>query len=85
MATVVYLLCFATSAACGWLQVRSYVKTRAKLLLWTAVCFVFLAINNFFVVTDLVLLPDIDFRLARHITNLMALATLLYGFIWELE
>jgi hypothetical protein len=30
-------------------------------------------------------LPDIDFRLARHLANLTALATLLYGFIWELD
>ena len=85
MATAVYLLCFATSLACSWLLVRSYLRNRTRLLLWTATCFVFLALNNFFVVADLVLLPDIDFRLARHLANLTGLATLLYGFIWELD
>ena len=85
MATAVYLLCFATSLACTWLLVRSYLRNRTKLLLWTAVCFVFLALNNFLVVADLVLLPDMDFRLARHLANLVGLATLLYGFIWELD
>ena len=85
MATAVYLLCFATSLACSWLLVRSYLRNRTRLLLWTAVCFVFLALNNFFVVADLVLLPDMDFQLVRHLANLTALATLIYGFIWELD
>jgi uncharacterized protein DUF5985 len=86
MATAVYILCFATSAACGWLLVRSYLRTRTALLLWTAICFVLLAVNNFLVVVDLVFLPDaIDLRPMRFAATLVALATLLYGFIWELD
>jgi hypothetical protein len=84
-ATTVYLLCFATSAGCGWLLVRSYLRHRTALLLWTAACFVLLALNNFFVVVDIVFLPDLDLRLARHASGLAAVATLLYGFIWELD
>lgn len=84
-ATVVYFLCFATSAGCGWLLVRSYFRTRTALLLWTAACFVFLALNNFLVVIDLVFLPDVNLRLARLAANVVAVATLLYGFIWELD
>ena len=85
VATLVYFLCFATSAGCGWLLVRSYLRNRTALLLWTAVCFVLLSINSLMVVFDLVILPDVDFRPARIATHLAALATLLYGFIWELE
>lgn len=85
VATIVYLLCFATSAGCGWLLVRSYFRTRAKLLLWTASCFVLLALNSFLVVLDMVLLPNIDFQIARLTTNLAALAVLIYGFIWEID
>ena len=85
VATIVYFLCFATSAGCGWLLVRSYIRTRTALLLWTAVCFVLFAVNNFLVVIDLVYLPDVDLRYARLATNIAALATLLYGFIWELD
>jgi hypothetical protein len=85
IATIVYFLCFATSAGCGWLLVRSYFRTRTALLLWTAVCFVLLGVNNFLVVVDLVFLPDVDLRLARLIVTVVALATLLYGFIWELD
>ena len=86
IATVVYFLCAATSAGCGWLLVRSYLRTRSALLLWTASCFVLLGLNNLLVVADLVFLPDaIDLRPARLAANIAALATLLYGFIWELD
>ena len=86
MATLVYLLCLLTSAGCGWLLVRSYRRTRTALLLWTAICFVLLAVTNLLVVIDLVLLPDdIDLRLLRYGASLIAVATLLYGFIWELD
>lgn len=85
VATIVYLLCFATSAGCGWLLVRSYFRTRTALLLWTAACFVLLGINSFLVVIDLVLLPDLDLQIARLTVTLIAIATLLYGFIWEID
>jgi hypothetical protein len=86
MATAVYILCFLSSAVCGWLLVRSYLRTRTALLLWTAICFVLLAVNNFLVVVDLVFLPDsIDLRPLRVAATLVALGTLLYGFIWELD
>ncbi|HWC91933.1 MAG TPA: DUF5985 family protein [Pseudolabrys sp.] len=85
MATAVYLLCFVTSTCCAWLLVRSYLRTRTALLLWTAICFVLLALNNFLVVADLVFLPALDLRVERLALNLIAVATLLYGFIWELD
>lgn len=83
--SVVYLLCFLTSTACAVLLARSYVRTRMRLLLWSAVCFLFLAGNNFLVVLDLLLLPDVDLRLARMLTALIAVGTLLFGFIWDAE
>ena len=86
IATIVYFLCFATSAGCGWLLVRSYMRARTALLLWTAACFVLLAVNSFLVVIDLVVLPDsIDLQIPRLIVTLLAITTLLYGFIWEID
>lgn len=86
VATSVYLLCLATSAGCGFLLVRSYFRTRTALLLWTAICFVLLAVTNLLVVVDLVFLPDdVDLRLLRYATSLIAVATLIYGFIWEID
>ena len=86
LASIVYFLCFATSAGCGWLLVRSYFRARTALLLWTAACFVLLALNSFLVILDLVFLPtEIDLQIPRLIVTLIAVATLLYGFVWEID
>jgi hypothetical protein len=86
LATIVYFLCFATSCGCGWLLVRGYFRARTTLLLWTAACFVLLAVNSFLVIVDLVFLPaDIDLQIVRLCVTLVAVATLLYGFIWEID
>ena len=84
-APAAYLLCLVTSVLCGALLVRSYVRTRTRLLLWSAACFVLLAVNNLLVVIDLLVLPDIDLRPARTAAGLLAVSTLLFGFIWELD
>jgi Family of unknown function (DUF5985) len=82
---VVYLLCFLTSAACALLLARNFRRTGARLLMWSALCFLLLAANNFVVVLDLLVLPEPDFRLARLLLSLAALSVLLFGFIWDLE
>jgi hypothetical protein len=85
-APAVYLLCFLASACCGWLLVRSYLHNRTKLLLWSAGCFVLLALNNLALFVDVVVLPtSIDLIPLRAALNLAAVVTLLYGFIWELD
>jgi 4-amino-4-deoxy-L-arabinose transferase-like glycosyltransferase len=84
-APIVYLLCFATSAACAWLLLAGYGRTSARLLLWSGLCFLLLAANNLLVVLDLLILPDFDFRVGRLVLALAAVAILLFGFIWDLE
>jgi hypothetical protein len=79
----VYVLCLVTSVACAGLLLRAYSQSQARLLLWTALSFVFLAINNLLLVTDLVLLPATDLWTLRQLPTIAALAILLYGFIWE--
>jgi hypothetical protein len=81
----VYLLCFATSLLCVILLVRSYVRTRARLLFWSALCFIGLAVNNLLLFVDLVMLPMVDLLPLRHLSTLAAITVLLYGFIWEME
>jgi hypothetical protein len=81
----VYLLCLLTSIACAWLLVRSYLKRRTKLLLWSAACFIGLALNNFFVVADVVVFPTFDLSLLRSLSSFLAVSVLIYGFIWELD
>jgi hypothetical protein len=81
----VYLLCFATSAACAGLLARSYRQSGARLLLWSGLCFLFLALNNLVVVFDLLLLPQVNLRVGRLLLALAAVSILLFGFIWDLE
>jgi hypothetical protein len=81
----VYLLCFLTSAACAFLLARSYRRNGARLLFWSALCFLFLAANNLLEIFDLLVLPEVGFRLARYLLALAALGVLLFGFIWDLE
>jgi multidrug transporter EmrE-like cation transporter len=84
--SLVYLLCMATSLVCLLLLVRAYQRSGVKFLLWSALCFVGLALNNFLLFIDVVLLPtSIDLLPLRHITALGAVGVLLYGFIWESE
>lgn len=81
--TLVYVLCFLTSTACAWLLGRSYYRNGTRLLLWSSICFVFLAANNLALVLDLVVFPSLDLRLARLLLALAAVVSLIWGFVWE--
>ena len=67
-------------------MVRAYLRTRTRLLLWSAVAFVFLAVNNTLVFFDLVVVgPTVDLLPYRYAAALAAACVLIYGFIWEAE
>lgn len=82
---IVYILCLLTSSACAWLLGRSYVRTRARLLLWSSACFVLLAGNNLMLVIDLLVFPGANLRAVRLLLALSAVAVLIFGFVWDLE
>lgn len=82
---IVYVLCLLTSVACAALLVRSYRRTRSALLMWSAICFSLLALNNLFVVLDMVLLSSVDLSWPRQLSGFAAVGVLLYGFIWEVQ
>ena len=85
-AQLVYILCFLTSALCAALLIRGYVRSRTRILLWSAACFVLLAMNNLLAVVDLVLLPtQVELGAARIGASLVGVLVLLYGFIWEAD
>ncbi len=83
MAEAVYLLCAVTSVVCAALLVRNYRTQRTRLVMWSALCFVGLAINNILMFVDLVLVPEIDMSLLRSATALIAVTLLLIGLLWE--
>lgn len=83
MATAVYVGCAITSLACAALLLAAYRRQRARLLLWSCICFAWLAVNNVLLVVDLVLVTDVDLSIARVGSALIGLATLLYGLIYD--
>ncbi len=83
---LVYLLCFLAGALCAGLLIRQYRMAPSPILLWSAACFVLLALSNLIVVVDQVILPDdTTLRPVRLVLTLAAICVLLFGFIWEAE
>ncbi|MFP5350813.1 MAG: DUF5985 family protein [Gammaproteobacteria bacterium] len=85
METFVYLLAILTALACTLLLLRSYRRTRARLLLWTALCFVGLTFSNLFLFLDYIIVPGVSLYVWRVGSALAGVAVLLYGFIWEID
>jgi len=81
--TLVYSLCFATSAACALLLARSFLKARSRMLFWSALCFALLAVVNLVVIFDLVIYPAVNLKPLRLWLTLLAICVLLFGFIWD--
>jgi hypothetical protein len=83
MAGLVYLLCAATSLTCAVLLLRGFKRTRAQLLLWSGLCFLFLTAQNVLLYVDVVLVPQQDLSIPRELPALAGLLLLIYGLIWE--
>jgi hypothetical protein len=83
MAELIYVLCAVTSTLCAVLLTRSYFHTRSSLLLWSALGFVGLAINNILLFIDLVVVTDIDLSLPRTATALVGMCLFVVGLILE--
>ncbi len=81
--TIVYILCAATSAVCAALLVRGYRRSGARLLFWSALCFIGLALNNLVLLVDLRVVPQVDLATVRLLPALAGVLLLLYGLIWE--
>ena len=65
---------------------RGYARTGARLLLWSALCFIFLTANNVLLFFDAIVFPtQVDLRPYRLLAALAGIACLLYAFIWEAE
>lgn len=85
MAEAVYVLCAVTSVACAALLARGYLRSRVRLLLWSSLCFVGLALNNLLLVVDLVIYRQGDLSLVRSASALAALSLLVFGLVWDSE
>ena len=91
MAEAVYALCAITSLACAYMLLRGYLRSRARLLLWSSLCFAFLFLNNVLLFVDKVVLPERDdllgvsFAVWRSAAALIGIGLLLIGLVWDGE
>jgi hypothetical protein len=83
MAEMVYVLCAATSAACCLLLWAGYRRARARLLLWSCLCFGGLALNNVLLFLDMSVFPDLNLLIWRNLTALGSILLLLVGLVWD--
>lgn len=84
---LVYVLCAATSIACAVLLLRGYRRSRASLLLWSAVCFACFALNNILLVIDLdvFFVPNlVDLSSIRALPAAVGVILLCYALINEM-
>lgn len=84
MAPIVYILGTLTTLLCAVMLLRGYAQSRAKLLLWSGLCFAGMTVSNILLFIDLVLLTAMtDLYLMRLGTAAVAMLLLLYGLVWE--
>ena len=79
------LLAALTSLMCTVLLFRAFAANGVRLLLWSALCFVCLTVNNLLLFVDLAVFPDADLRLPRLVAALTGVLFLLYGFLREAD
>jgi len=85
-AAAIYILCALTSLTCAVLLLRGFARTKARLLLWSGLCFGGLAVNNLLLVyAKVIAAPGNDLSLLRSATAVAALSLMLYGLIWDAE
>ena len=83
IALLVYVLCALTSLTCAALLLRGYRRSRARLLLWSGLCFASFFLNNLLLIVDVQVFPQHDLSVARSLPLVVGVALLLYGLIWE--
>lgn len=83
MRGVVYLLCALTSLGCAGLLLRGYLRTQARLLFWSALCFSLLALNNAIVFIDERVVPAADLSVWRSMPAVLAVVVMIYALVWE--
>lgn len=79
---LVYVLCFITCVVCAVLLVRSWLRTRTRLLMWAGLSFVCLAFNNLFLLIDTTF-PEVDLTPLRMGAALLGVTILVIGLISE--
>ena len=83
MDKLIFGLCALTAGLCAWMLLRTYLRTRFRLLLWSGLCFVGLTANNLLLIVDRYVLTSLDLSIWRLLLGLVAVLLLLSGLILE--
>jgi len=83
MAAIIYTLCTLTSLLCAVLLLRSYFRSKYRLLYWAGICFVGITLNNMLLVADKLIFPNIDLFPFRVAVGFLALCFFMYGLIFD--
>ncbi len=80
---IVSVLCALTSLTAALLLLRGFARSRARLLLWSGLCFLGFAVNNAVLVLDQRITQDLSEL--RTLPAILGVALLLYGLVWDSE
>jgi hypothetical protein len=80
-AEAVYLLSTITSFTCSALLLRGYRRTGSRLLMWSAICFACLCVNNVLLCLDLIVFTSVDLSVWRLLPAVLGVALLCYGMV----
>ncbi|HEU5173925.1 MAG TPA: DUF5985 family protein [Gemmatimonadaceae bacterium] len=85
MELLIYILCALASLVCAVLLWRGHRQSGARLLRWSALCFLGLFLNNLLLIVDTHLVATVDLALYRMLPALAGALILVYGLIWDTE
>jgi hypothetical protein len=83
MSIALDVLTLLTTILCAGLLLRAYQNVRKRLLLWSGLCFVGLAVGNALRIADLRIFLALDLYTYRLTATAIAMALLLWGLIWD--
>jgi hypothetical protein len=83
MSIALDVLTLLTTALCAVLLLRAYQNVHKRLLLWSGLCFVGMAVANILRIADLRIFLTVDLYTYRLGATAIAMGLLLWGLIWE--
>lgn len=85
MELLIYILCALASLVCAVLLWRGHRQSGARLLRWSALCFLGLFLNNVLLIVDTHVIATVDLALYRMLPALIGALILVYGLVWDTE
>lgn len=77
------VLTLLTTILCASFLLRAYRHVRKRLLLWSGLCFIGLAVSNALRIADLRIFLALDLYTYRLSATAIAICLLLWGLVWE--